>query len=93
MLTRQEQEIFSRHPDEIYVAGLNSSTAPLPEKAEDSTIDEAAISALKAAAKRMLRLRLAHELETDVEVVRAGHCFRPTTPTGRPVCGLKLTTD
>lgn len=90
MWLRVEQEIFSRHPDEIYIAGLNSSTARLPDKAEDSQIDPEAVSALKKAAEKMLRLRLPGNAQSEVEVVRAGHCFRPTTPTGRPV-SQKLT--
>jgi hypothetical protein len=75
------QEIFSRHPNEIYVAGLNTSNAKLPDRADQREIDPQAIEALKEAAARILHL----EDTSDVEVVRQGFCFRPTTSSGTPV--------
>lgn len=75
-------EIFSRVGGEIYVAGLNSSTIPLPEKASDAAIDEAAIQTLKEVGEKMLGVRGG---ENDLEVVRTGLCFRPVTPRGTPI--------
>lgn len=73
-------------PDEIYVAGLNSSTAPLPDRADKTVINEDDIEALKEAARSIIRLT---QTETDdLEIVRQGHCFRPTTSSGRPVSVL-----
>lgn len=83
-------EIFSRYPDQIYIAGLNSSSAALPKRSDLSEIDEQSIEALKEAARRLIKLKKGEELrsaaeEVEVEVVRAGHCFRPATDSGRPV--------
>lgn len=70
-------------PDEIYVAGLNSSSSPLPERADKTVVNDDDIDALKEAARKIIRLT---EDETaELEVVRKGHCFRPTTSSGRPV--------
>lgn len=78
-----EQEIFSRLPDEICIAGLNSSTAALPERADKTVINDADIDALKEAARRIIRLT--GDETAELEIVRKGHCFRPTTSSGRPV--------
>ncbi len=71
-------EIFSRVGEEIYVAGLKSSSLPLPSLATDSQIDESSIAMLKKTAQRFLG-------EEDIEVVRQGLCYRPVTRRGTPI--------
>jgi glycine/D-amino acid oxidase-like deaminating enzyme len=71
-------EIFSRIGGEIYIAGLNSVSLPLPELATESRIDESSIAKLKMTAERLLG-------EEDLEVVRKGLCFRPVTKRGTPI--------
>ncbi|KAE9365339.1 FAD dependent oxidoreductase [Stipitochalara longipes BDJ] len=71
-------EIFSRMGEEIYIAGLNSSSLPLPALATESQIDERSIAKLKKTAQRLLG-------EGNVEVVRTGLCFRPVTRRGTPI--------
>ena len=63
---------------EIYIAGLNSVSLPLPELATESRIDESSIAKLKMTAERLLG-------EEDLEVVRKGLCFRPVTKRGTPI--------
>lgn len=75
-------EIFSRVGGEIYVAGLNSSTIPLPALATEMQIDDEAIAQLKTVSAKLLGLP---GKEEELEVVRQGLCFRPVTPSGRPI--------
>ncbi len=75
-------EIFSRMGGEIYVAGLNSSSIPLPPLATETQIDDSAIEQLKAVSAKLLGLE---GQEDDLEIVRKGLCFRPVTPNGRPI--------
>ncbi len=75
-------EIFSRMGEEIYIAGLNSSSIPLPNLATDSKIDPMSIGNLKKTAKRLLGTKLDAE---DLEIVREGLCFRPATKKGVPI--------
>lgn len=75
-------EIFSRVGGEIYVAGLNSSTIPLPKLPTDTQIDDAAIEKLKTVSAKLLGLP---GLEDDFEIMREGLCFRPVTASGRPI--------
>lgn len=79
-------EIFSRSPNEIYIAGLNSSEAPLPARAQDRKLDPDAIAALSEVAARVIR---SNAVTPDFNVVRQGYCFRPTTKSGRTV-GYRL---
>jgi hypothetical protein len=65
------------------VAGLNSSTAPLPNKADQSVINDEDIEVLKEVARKILRL--SDDESEAMEIVRTGHCFRPATNSGRPV--------
>lgn len=88
-------ELFSRHGGEIYIAGLNSSTIPLPSQAEESKeiMDREKIQDLKRVAVRLMgKLTEGHNEssadvpnEDDLEVLREGLCFRPVTDTGRPI--------
>jgi glycine/D-amino acid oxidase-like deaminating enzyme len=75
-------EIFSRLGGEIYIAGVNSSSIPLPAIATESKIEEPSILKLEAAAKRLLGLP---GDSNDLEIVRKGLCFRPVTDNGTPI--------
>lgn len=76
-------EIFSRIGGHIYIAGLNSSTLPLPEVAGGKAKPrERDIARLKETAAELLGLEVGAD---DLEVVREGLCFRPVTPSGRPI--------
>ncbi|KAL2038743.1 hypothetical protein N7G274_008501 [Stereocaulon virgatum] len=71
-------ELFSRLPHgHIYVAGLNSSTYPLPRTAHERIVDQASIRILKTTAENLLG--------DDFEVVRVGVCWRPVTKGGLPI--------
>lgn len=71
-------EIFSRMPDgHIYLAGLNSSTYPLPKSANERIIDAKSIAALKKTAHKLLG--------DDFEVIREGVCWRPVAKRGVPI--------
>jgi glycine/D-amino acid oxidase-like deaminating enzyme len=76
-------EIYARIGGHIYVAGLNSATLPLPEaeggKARPRQGD---IARLKETAAELLGPEVG---AGDLEVVREGLCFRPVTPSGRPI--------
>ncbi|XDG07577.1 hypothetical protein ABKA04_007192 [Annulohypoxylon sp. FPYF3050] len=73
-------EVFSRIGGHIYVAGLNSTTEPLPTLPTDSksAISRDAIEKLRKTAQELLGV-------DDVEVVREGLCFRPATEQGTPI--------
>ena len=72
-------ELFSRMPGGlIYLAGLNSSTYPLPEVADQRVIDSNSIEILKRTAGRLLG-------EGEFEVVREGVCWRPVSGRGGPL--------
>ena len=75
-------EIFSRMPDgHIYLAGLNSSTYPLPKTAHERIIDPKSIAVLKKTAHRLLG--------DDFEIIREGICWRPVAKKGVPIiCSL-----
>ena len=65
-------------PDgQIYIAGLNSSTYPLPSIANQRVIDPASIATLKKTARRLLG--------NDFEIVREGVCWRPIAQKGVPI--------
>lgn len=72
-------EIFSRVNGEIYVAGLNSSTIPLPDvQSGFAEPDPACLATIEDTAKQLLG-------QDGLEVVREGLCFRPVTPSGTPI--------
>ncbi|CAK7222310.1 hypothetical protein SCUCBS95973_004799 [Sporothrix curviconia] len=71
-------EIFGRANGTLYLAGLNSSTMPLPERASDATPDPALLDDLTATCRRVLG-------SDDYEVLRTGLCHRPATPWGAPL--------
>jgi glycine/D-amino acid oxidase-like deaminating enzyme len=74
-------EIFSRMGGEIYVAGLNSTSIPLPALATESKIDDSAVKQLLATSKRLLSV----SSNVDLEILRKGLCFRPVTNKGTPI--------
>lgn len=77
-------ELYSRLDGSIYIAGINSATEPLPPLPSDAVIDADKISRLKETATRMVSFGQEGD-ESDLEVVREGHCFRPLSDTGVPV--------
>ena len=92
-------EAISRTGGEIYVAGLNSSTLPLPEVATNAKtmIDPACIEELRrvtvqlagglAKAGDAVNKESKRQLEDDLEIVRQGLCFRPAGRGGKPIIG------
>lgn len=77
---------------EIYVAGLNSSTMPLPDLATDIEEDEEARKTLRQVTVQLSGLSRegADVNEDDLDVVREGLCFRPVAPGGKPIlCRVK----
>jgi len=71
-------EVFSRMPDGyIYLAGLNSSTYPLPKVVNERVIDPKSIAVLKKTANRLLG--------NDFVVVKESVCFRPVAQRGVPL--------
>ncbi|TEY65670.1 hypothetical protein BOTCAL_0137g00060 [Botryotinia calthae] len=74
-------EIFLRKGGEIYVAGLNSSTEPLPKLATESKFQEDVIQRLENTAKRIFGV----DERFEIKVVRKGLCFRPVTKRGTPI--------
>ncbi|KAK6860000.1 hypothetical protein PG995_003636 [Apiospora arundinis] len=80
-------EIFSRLGGQIYLAGLNSATEPLPELATDSkgNLSKSAIQKLRDTAREILAREGA--ADDGFEVTREGLCFRPVTEDGLPIIG------
>lgn len=76
-------EIFSRIGSEIYVAGLNDSSIPLPQIATEAHVQPADIEELTRVAKKLLG-RDGTDVG-DLEVLRTGLCFRPVTGRGTPI--------
>lgn len=74
-------EVFSRKGGEIYVAGMNSSSIPLPGLATESRIQEDVVQKLEKTAKGIFGF----EENTELEVIRKGLCFRPITNRGTPI--------
>lgn len=76
-------EIFSRIGGEIYIAGLNDASLPLPKTGADAKVDPGSVQQLKVVARKMLGLPEGQE--DDLEVLREGLCFRPVTRMGDPI--------
>ena len=73
-------EMFSRVNGHIYVAGLNSSTIPLPEVPGKSPVHPEAIARLKEMSKELLGPPGSNAGgEDDLEVIREGLWYVPTT--------------
>ncbi|KAI9731839.1 MAG: hypothetical protein M1818_007704 [Claussenomyces sp. TS43310] len=75
-------ELFSRLGGDIYVAGLNDASLPLPALPTDSKIEPDAIAQLQQTAKRLLSLPGEAQ---DLDVTRSALCFRPVTDRGTPI--------
>ncbi|KAK7734747.1 hypothetical protein SLS53_007853 [Cytospora paraplurivora] len=76
-------ELFSRVGGEIYVAGLNSPSLPLPGLATEGEVRREAVDEVRRVAARLLGP--AEGAGDDLELVREGLCFRPVTPYGTPI--------
>lgn len=74
-------EIFSRSGEEIYVAGLNDPSLPLPDLPTDAKVDKASIDEMNGIAERLLGT----PGTSDLQVVREAVCFRPVTRRGVPI--------
>jgi glycine/D-amino acid oxidase-like deaminating enzyme len=75
-------ELFSRVGGDIYLAGLNSSSIPLPLLPTDARTSAVALERLKETARILLA---SGARETDLQVVREALCYRPVTTSGRPI--------
>ncbi|KAK4083351.1 hypothetical protein Purlil1_10762 [Purpureocillium lilacinum] len=75
-------ELFARANGVIYLSGVNSSNTPLSALATDAQPDEVSLAKLKDIARRLIALPPGEKQE--LEVVRAGLCFRPVTDRGVP---------
>ncbi|KAK5654387.1 hypothetical protein OQA88_7296 [Cercophora sp. LCS_1] len=73
-------EMYARAGGDIYLAGLNSVTLPVPELPGRAPVQEKVVDKLKETAKMLLG-----DVGDNLEVVREGLCFRPVTPWGFPI--------
>lgn len=78
-------EIFSRigEENEIYVAGLNDASLPLPELATDAKIEKDSNAELHHISQKLLGRPSSQP--SDLEILREGLCFRPVTNRGVPI--------
>lgn len=75
-------EMYSRVGGEIYLAGLNDASIPLPGLAIESKVYDTVVEKLQFICKRLLGLPSGID---DLEVVRTSLCFRPVTSKGAPI--------
>ena len=81
-------EIFSRKGGEIYIAGLNDPTLPLPEYATGATIEDGRMAELKKVAAHLMGCASSEEdgdIEDDLQVTSEALCFRPVSKRGTPI--------
>ena len=71
-------EIFSRAGGDIYLAGLNTTAAPIPELASEVRPEPASIEVLMRVARKLLG-------DSQVDVVRKGFCHRPVSSSRLPL--------
>ena len=76
-------EIFSRAGEEIYIAGLNDASLPLPESPTDAKVDKESTAELNRIAEKLLGGDGSQP--SDLEVLRESLCFRPVTRNGVPI--------
>jgi glycine/D-amino acid oxidase-like deaminating enzyme len=81
-------EIYSRYSGAegkhlIYIAGLNSSTLPLPTKATAAVPRGEDLETLKKVAVQLLGME--GEEEDDLKIEKEALCFRPVTESGIPI--------
>ncbi len=72
-------EAFSRLGGEIYIAGVNSSSIPLPPLPGDAQVSPQSVEQLKEEAMALMGT------PQDLEILGEGLCFRPVTPWGLPI--------
>ena len=78
-------EIYARLGGHIYMAGLNSTSIPLPQLSGKTPVHSEAMAKLNETAKRLLGTNDESGTVDDLEVIREGLCFRPVTPWGFPI--------
>lgn len=81
-------ELFSRRGGDIYIAGLNDATIPLPKLATGAIIADDSMAELKKAAIQLLGRATLDDnriTEDDLDVRREALCFRPVTKRGTPI--------
>ncbi|GJE84234.1 FAD-binding oxidoreductase [Phanerochaete sordida] len=91
-------EIFSRLSGDVWLGGLNSAAIPLPALPTLATPDPAAVQTLLNTAEALLghlapadpsaaapKTATARGHAPTLTLLRSALCFRPVTPTGRPV--------
>ncbi|KAF4982326.1 hypothetical protein FZEAL_2025 [Fusarium zealandicum] len=71
-------EVYARPNGDIWLGGVNTANTPLPLLATGARTADAPLEELKATARLLIRS------EGELEVVRAGVCFRPVTRRGTP---------
>lgn len=75
-------EVFTRVGGDIYVAGLNDASLPLPLLPTESVVNTNAVKKLCTTSKQLLGLPSGDD---DLEIVRTALCFRPVTSGGTPI--------
>lgn len=90
-------ELFSRQGAEVYIAGLNTTEIPLPERADEyhNSMEQKEMDRLKAVSVRLLGKLAEGSSEAtdeitntdDLEILREGLCFRPASERGTPFVG------
>lgn len=75
-------ELYARTNGVIYLAGVNSPEIPLPQLATCSEPLEPSLDTLRRVAQRLIATG---EGDGELEIVRAGLCFRPITDRGTPI--------
>jgi len=78
-------EMISRLGGEIYIAGVNSSTLPLPKLPGEAQVLETEMAKLRVVADELVAVSGEEGEKGELEVVREAVCFRPVTPAGRPL--------
>lgn len=78
-------ELFSRAGGDIYLAGLNTTTVPVPEKASEVRPEPSSIGVLIQAARKLLG-------DDQVVVLQTGFCHRPVSSTAAPLL-TRLTSE
>lgn len=81
-------ELFSRiggeaDQSEIYIAGLNDASLPLPELATDAKIEKDKNTELHRISQKLLGQPGAQP--SELEILKEGLCFRPVTRSGVPI--------
>jgi glycine/D-amino acid oxidase-like deaminating enzyme len=81
-------EIFSRRGGDIYIAGLNDPSLPLPEHATGAVVKYDSVAEMNKVAVQLLGRAIpkGDEIsENDLEVTREALCFRPVAKRGTPI--------